>query len=95
MFLSLSLSLFSLSHTHTLMTSQVRLSDVVINPKLSQLALVFDWAEHDLGQMIKYHDSIKMPMPEFTIKAVMCQLLKGVQYLHDNWVIHRDLKVRS
>jgi len=31
-------------------------------------------------------------MPESLIKSVMSQLLKGILYLHSNWILHRDLK---
>jgi cyclin-dependent kinase 8/11 len=34
-------------------------------------------------------------IPELTIKSLMWQLLNGLHYLHCNWVVHRDLKVRN
>ncbi|KAI9640230.1 cyclin-dependent protein kinase [Ciborinia camelliae] len=32
------------------------------------------------------------PIPAPTVKSIMFQLLNGCQYLHANWVLHRDLK---
>jgi cyclin-dependent kinase 8/11 len=57
------------------------------------IAMVFDYAEHDLLQILHFHaQQERKPIPEYTIKSFLWQLLNGVAYLHANWVMHRDLK---
>lgn len=36
-------------------------------------------------------------MPSFIgeVKTLMIQLLRGVRHLHDNWILHRDLKTSN
>ncbi|KAJ6437262.1 meiotic mRNA stability protein kinase UME5 [Purpureocillium lavendulum] len=55
--------------------------------------MVFDYAEHDLLQIIHHHtQQPRHPIPPATVKSIMFQLLNGCQYLHTSWVLHRDLK---
>lgn len=37
----------------------------------------------------------KQPFSLAEVKTLMLQLLRGVEHLHDNWVLHRDLKTSN
>jgi cell division cycle 2-like protein len=38
---------------------------------------------------------MKKPFLMSEVKCLMRQLLSGVAHLHDNWIIHRDLKTSN
>ena len=58
------------------------------NNKKQEVYLVFEYMEHDLSglSLSKY----KFNLPQ--IKYIMFHLLKAVQYLHKNNIVHRDIK---
>lgn len=63
-----------------------------------QVWLLLDYAEHDLWHIIKHHRAAKAKkervlVPKGMIKSLLDQILRGIHYLHSNWVLHRDLKV--
>lgn len=75
-----------MNHKNVINLIQVFLED-------KSIFIVFDFAEHDLLQIIHYHTHPdRKPIPESIIKSVMWQILNGISYLHQNWVMHRDLK---
>ena len=69
----------------------IRLIEIILEDKC--IFMVFEYAEHDLLQIIHHHtQQPRHPIPPSTVKSIMFQLLNGCQYLHTNWVLHRDLK---
>lgn len=69
----------------------IRLVEIILEDKC--IFMVFEYAEHDLLQIIHHHtQNPRCPIPATMVKTIMFQLLNGCQYLHANWVLHRDLK---
>jgi len=75
-----------LEHPNVVHTVEIILEDKCI-------FIVFEYAEHDLLQIIHHHTQAnRHPIPAKSIKSILHQLLKGLLYIHRNWVMHRDLK---
>ena len=51
--------------------------------------MVMEFMEHDLRS---YLDNLREPLSLAEIKCVVRQLLSALAYMHERWVMHRDLK---
>lgn len=75
----------------------VSLDRIFTRPSKNEVDLIYEYAEHDLADIIKVnrarmHGSPPMmPDPRF-VKSVLQQILTGLAFLHKNWCMHRDMK---
>lgn len=51
-----------------------------------------DFIDHDLKGLMQ---DMRSPFLQSEIKTLMLQLLSAVALMHDNWIIHRDLKTSN
>ncbi|GLJ14737.1 hypothetical protein SUGI_0238840 [Cryptomeria japonica] len=72
--------------------SVVNVKEVVVGDNVDDIYMVMEYMEHDLKDFI---GMMKQPFSTSEVKCLMLQLLQGVNYLHDNWVLHRDLKTSN
>jgi len=79
--------LMTFKHPHI-----VDVREVVVGNNLNHIFIVMEFVDHDLKTLM---EEMRSPFAISEIKTLMQQLLEATAYLHDNWVIHRDLKTSN
>jgi len=88
----------SLREVRSLMTYKhpniVDVKEIVVGTKLDSIFIVMEFLEHDLKALMQEMKAdTRFLISE--VKCLMIQLLSGVKHMHDNWVLHRDLKTSN
>uniref|UniRef100_A0A183CJ41 Protein kinase domain-containing protein n=1 Tax=Globodera pallida TaxID=36090 RepID=A0A183CJ41_GLOPA len=73
----------------------VNVREVVVGSSMDKIYLVMDYVEHDVKSLIELMKSRgkKWTIPQ--VKTLIRQLIAGVLYMHEEYVIHRDLKTSN
>lgn len=68
----------------------INVSEVVVGSDQTKIFMVMEYMEHDMKGLLT---DMKNYFTQAEVKRLMLQLLSAVDCLHDNWIIHRDIKV--
>ena len=70
----------------------VDVKEIVVGPRHDSVYLVMEYVEHDMKFLM---DGLKHRWSIAQSKCLSLQLLKAIAFMHQNWVIHRDLKTSN
>ncbi|OAD62554.1 Serine/threonine-protein kinase PITSLRE [Eufriesea mexicana] len=89
----------SLREINTLLKAQhpniVTVREIVVGSNMDKIFIVMDYVEHDLKSLMETMKQKKQVFIPGEVKCLMQQLLRAVAHLHDNWILHRDLKTSN
>ncbi|KAL2800243.1 kinase-like domain-containing protein [Aspergillus keveii] len=70
----------------------VYLREVVMGSRMDEVYLVMDFLEHDLKTLL---DDMREPFLPSEMKTLLLQFISGLDFLHSQWIMHRDLKTSN
>ena len=89
----------SLREINTLLISQhqnvVHVREIVVGSYMDKIFIVMDFVEHDMKALMETMRQKEQHFLPGEVKCLMKQLLSAIAHLHDNWILHRDLKTSN
>uniref|UniRef100_A0A914EAY7 cyclin-dependent kinase n=2 Tax=Acrobeloides nanus TaxID=290746 RepID=A0A914EAY7_9BILA len=73
----------------------VNVREIVVGSNMDRIYLVMEYVEHDMKSLMELMRTKKKSFTIGQVKTLLRQLLSGVNYMHEEWVIHRDLKTSN
>lgn len=70
----------------------INVREIVFGNRLDQIYIVMDYMDRDLKSLMQ---AMKRPFKMAEVKLLMLQLISAVAHLHNNWILHRDLKTSN
>ncbi|GMT18902.1 hypothetical protein PFISCL1PPCAC_10199, partial [Pristionchus fissidentatus] len=70
----------------------VKMKEVAVGKDVKSIFLVMEFCEQDLTSVMQHYTD---PFNESQIKCLLQQLLSALVFLHEHFVIHRDLKLSN
>jgi len=80
----------NLHHENIIKILDIFLTEPKRNKK-GNISIIYEYIENDLSSLMDN----KVVFSTESIKCIMHQILKAVEYLHSNYIIHRDLKTAN
>lgn len=89
----------SLREINTLLKGQhpniVTVREIVVGCNMDKIFIVMDYVEHDFKTLMETMKAKNQSFLPGEVKCLTQQLLRAVAHLHDNWILHRDLKTSN
>jgi serine/threonine protein kinase len=70
----------------------VAVREILVGSTPDQIFVAMEFVEHDMKSLL---ETMSQPFLAREVKCLMDQLLKGVDHLHQLWILHRDLKTSN
>uniref|UniRef100_F1KVZ0 cyclin-dependent kinase n=1 Tax=Ascaris suum TaxID=6253 RepID=F1KVZ0_ASCSU len=73
----------------------VNVREIVVGSTMDKIYLVMEYVEHDMKSLMDMMHSRGKHFTIGQVKTLLRQLLSGVAHMHDEWILHRDLKTSN